>query len=104
NPKQAQLFTDLLGRYMVVIYHSRSMEAVVEKLTEVIQGLETTKKVKIYAFSPEKDSIEDDFFAVQDKIETVPLPDSIYNAFRATFRTLKLSQNQAAASTQNQDN
>ncbi|TXF74972.1 site-specific DNA-methyltransferase [Chryseobacterium sp.] len=104
NPKQAQLFTDLLGSYMVVIYHSRNMEAVVEKLTEVIQGLETTEKVKIYAFSPEKDSIEDDFFAVQDKIETVPLPDSIYNAYRATFRTLKLSQNQAAASTQNQDN
>lgn len=104
NPKQAQLFTDLLGRYMVVIYHSRSMEAVVEKLTEVIQGLETTEKVKIYAFSPEKDSIEDDFFSVQDKIETVPLPDSIYNAYRATFRTLKLSQNQAAASTQTQDN
>lgn len=104
NPKQAQLFTDLLGRYMVVIYHSRNMEAVVEKLTEVIQGLETTEKVKIYAFSPEKDSIEDDFFTVQDKIETVPLPDSIYNAYRATFRTLKLSQNQAAASTQNQDN
>lgn len=104
NPKHAQLFTDLLGRYMVVVYHSRSMEAVVEKLTEVIQGLETTEKVKIYAFSPEKDSIEDDFFAVQDKIETVPLPDSIYNAYRATFRTLKLSQNQAAASTQTQDN
>lgn len=104
NPKQAQLFTDLLGRYMVVIYHSRNMEAVVEKLTEVIQDLETTEKVKIYAFSPEKDSIEDDFFAVQDKIETVPLPDSIYNAYRATFRTLKLSQNQAAASTQTQDN
>lgn len=99
NPKQAQLFTDLLGRYMVVVYHSRSMEAVVEKLTEVIQGLETTEKVKIYAFSPEKDSIEDDFFAVQDKIETVPLPDSIYNAYVATFRNITLNQNQAAAST-----
>ncbi len=104
NPKQAQLFTDLLGRYMVVVYHSRSMEAVVEKLTEVIQGLETTEKVKIYAFSPEKDSIEDDFFAVQDKIETVPLPDSIYNAYVATFRNITLSQNQADASTQKQDN
>lgn len=101
--RQAKLFTNGLGKYMIVIYHSRNQEEVIGQLTELIQNLETTEKIKLYAFSPEKESIEEDFFAVADKISAVPLPDSIYNAYRATFRTLKLNQKSAAAASKNQD-
>lgn len=101
--RQAKLFTNGLGKYMIVIYHSRNQEEVIAQLTELIQNLETTKKIKLYAFSPEKESIEEDFFAVTDKIAAVPLPDSIYNAYRATFRTLKLNNKPAAVNSLNQD-
>jgi adenine-specific DNA-methyltransferase len=101
--RQAKLFTNGLGKYMIVIYHSRNQEEVISQLTELIQNLETTEKIKLYAFSPEKESIEEDFFAVADKIAAVPLPDSIYNAYRATFRTLKLNNKPAAVNSLNQD-
>lgn len=101
--RQAKLFTNGVGKYMIVIYHSRNQEEVIAQLTELIQNLETTEKIKLYAFSPEKESIEEDFFAVADKIAAVPLPDSIYNAYRATFRTLKLNNKPAAVNSLNQD-
>ena len=104
NPKQAQIFTNGLGKYMVVVYYSRNQEAIIEKLIEVINELETTEKIKVYSFSPEKDHIEDDFFAVADKIDAVALPDSIYNAYRATFRMLKLNKKPASANSPTQEN
>ena len=104
NPKQAQIFTNGLGKYMMVVYYSRNQEAIIEKLIEVINELETTEKIKVYSFSPEKDHIEDDFFAVAEKIEAVALPDSIYNAYRATFRTLKLNKKPASAKSQTPEN
>jgi adenine-specific DNA-methyltransferase len=95
NEKEAKLFTNGLGKFMLVVYHSRNQMEVVEKLTGIIPTIETTEKIKLYAFSPEKETIEADFLSVADKIEAVPLPDSIYNAYRATFRTLKLDNKQA---------
>ena len=103
NEKQAKLFTNSLGKYMVVVYHTRNQEEVIEQLSSIISGLETSEKVKVYAFSPEKEIIEDDFYKVADKITAVPLPDSIYNAYRATFRTLKLDKKGAVSSTTNQE-
>lgn len=103
NEKRAKLFTNGLGKYMVVVYHTRNQEEVIEQLSNVISGLETSEKVKVYAFSPEKEIIEDDFYKVADKITAVPLPDSIYNAYRATFRTLKLDKKGAVSSTTNQE-
>ena len=103
NEKQAKLFTNGLGKYMVVVYHTRNQEEVIEQLSSIISGLETSEKVKVYAFSPEKEIIEDDFYKVADKITAVPLPDSIYNAYRATFRTLKLDKKEAVSSTTNQE-
>ena len=103
NEKQAKLFTNDLGKYMVVVYHIRNQEEVIEQLSSVISGLERSEKVKVYAFSPEKEIIEDDFYKVADKITAVPLPDSIYNAYRATFRTLKLDKKEAVSSTTNQE-
>ena len=92
NEKEAKLFTNGLGKYMLVLYHSRNQMEVIEKLTLIIPTIATTEKIKLYAFSPEKETIEEDFFSVADKIEAVPLPDSIYNAYRTTFRTLKLDK------------
>jgi len=103
NEKEAKLFSNGLGKYIVVIYHSRNQQEVIEKLTIVIKDLDTSQKVKVYAFSPEKEIIEDDFFKVADKIDAVPLPDSIYNAYRATFRTLKLNQREAVVAPQTQE-
>lgn len=103
NEKQAKLFSNGLGKYMVVVYHTRNQEEVIEQLSSIISGLETSEKVKVYAFSPEKEIIEDDFYKVADKITAVPLPDSIYNAYRATFRTLKLDKKEAVSSTTNQE-
>ena len=40
----------------------------------------------------------EDFWDVADQLEAVPLPDAIYNAYRATFRTIKLN-NKPAQST-----
>lgn len=104
SEKQAKIFTNGLGKYMLVIYHSRDQEAVTQQLIEIIQNLDTQEKVKMYAFSPERESIEEDFFEVADKIEAVPLPDSIYNAYRATFRTLKLDKKQAVKKEASQEN
>ena len=89
---EAKLFTNGLGKYMIVVYHSRNQMEVIDKLTNVIPTIESKGKIKLYAFSPEKETIEADFLSVADKIEAVPLPDSIYNAYRATFRTLKLDK------------
>lgn len=103
NEKQAKLFSNGLGKYMVVVYHTRNQDQAIEQLSGIIADLDTTEKVKVYAFSPEKEIIEDDFYKVADKITAVPLPDSIYNAYRATFRTLKLDKKEAVSSTTNQE-
>jgi adenine-specific DNA-methyltransferase len=89
---EAKLFTNGLGKYMLVVYHCRNQMEVIEKLTNLIPTIQSEGKIKLYAFSPEKETIEADFLSVADKIEAVPLPDSIYNAYRATFRTLKLDK------------
>ena len=81
------------GKYMVVIYHSRTQIETTELLSNWIASrTDLSEKVKIYAFGHETEIIVDDFYAVADKIDAVPLPDAIYNAYRATFRTLKLDK------------
>lgn len=92
NSLNCSIFTNGIGKYLLVVYHSRQINTVCEQLTNYIKGLETTEKVKLYAFSPEKETLLEDFYDVQDKIDAVPLPEAIYNAYRATFRTLKLDK------------
>ena len=57
-----------------------------------IKTIQTKEKIKLYAFSVEKDALVADFDEVADKMEAVPLPEAIYNAYRATFRLLKLDR------------
>lgn len=92
NKLQCGIFTNGNGKYLIVVYHTRQINAICEQLTNYIKGLEINGKVKLYAFSPEKETLLEDFYDVQDKIDAVPLPEAIYNAYRATFRTLKLDK------------
>jgi adenine-specific DNA-methyltransferase len=99
-PKLCRLFTNNNGRYLIVVYHNRQQLAVFEQLIEFIKTLDTsTEKVRLYGFSPEKETLVEDFYEVADKIEAVPLPEAIYNAYRATFRILKLDKKLAAVKT-----
>jgi adenine-specific DNA-methyltransferase len=103
NSLHCSIFTNGIGKYLLVVYHSRQINTVCEQLTNYIKGLETTEKVKLYAFSPEKETLLEDFYDVQDKIYAVPLPEAIYNAYRATFRTLKLDKKPMVVITPNYD-
>lgn len=94
NPLQCRIFTDNAGKFMVVVYHSRTQWQIYEQLIGTIKTFENrTGRVKLYGFSPEKETLIEDFAEVEDLIEAVPLPEAIYNAYRATFRLLKLDRN-----------
>jgi adenine-specific DNA-methyltransferase len=92
NPSLCKIFTNGNSKYLVVVFHSRQINTVCAELVQFIKGLNTVEKVKLYAFSPEKETLLEDFYEVKDKIDAVPLPEAIYNAYRATFRTLKLDK------------
>lgn len=92
DPRQARIFRDDADAYMVVVYHSRQQAEVCEALVGIIQGLSSTQKIKVYGFSPEKDILVEEFYGVQDRIEAIPLPDAIYNAYKATFRIMGLDR------------
>lgn len=94
NPLQCRIFTDNAGKFMVVVYHSRAQWQVYQQLIGTIKTFENRiGKVKLYGFSPEKETLIEDFAEVEDLIDAVPLPEAIYNAYRATFRLLKLDRN-----------
>lgn len=93
NPVQCKIFTNDKGKYLMVVYHSRKQWEVNEKLINYIKTLDDlSETIRLYAFIPEKETLLEDFAEVADKIEAVPLPEAIYNAYRATFRTLKLDK------------
>lgn len=92
NPLQCRIFRDGSHKYMVIIFHSRNLTQVCEELITYIPTIPTTEKVRLYAFSPEKETLLEEFQEIDDKIIAVPLPDAIYNAYRSTFKTLKLEK------------
>ena len=63
--------------------------AVFKQLKAFINALETSEKIRVYAFSSGKDNLEAELIDVADKIEAVPLPDAITNAYNACFKVLK---------------
>lgn len=104
NPKEAQVFTNGKGKYMISIYHSRQQHEVQETLMAYIDSLENcTEKVKLYAFSPEKEALAEEFFEVIDKVEVVPLPEAIYNAYMATYTTLRIDKKEYPKATDNSE-
>ncbi len=65
-----------------------------EQLAEYIKTLNgLSEKVRLYGFSPEKETLTEDFIEVADKIEAVPLPE-LNNAYRATFKAINLDKKQ----------
>ncbi len=93
DPATCYVGTNERGKYTVVLYHNRRPQPLIAALGTFIQALpDRREKVRLYAFSEEKDALLADFQAVADVIEGVPLPEAIYNAYRATFRTLGLDK------------
>lgn len=90
--KECKIFTNGKGKFMVVVYHSRNLTGVCEQLQSVIPSLPATEKVRLYVFSPEKETLLEEFQDIEEHIIAVPLPEAIYNACRATFKTLKLDK------------
>lgn len=95
-----RIFTNNLGKHLILIYHSHFQYEVIEELIGLIPQLDSKEKVKIYSFSPEKETIEEEFRAISDQIDAVALPDSIYNAYKQCFRTIDLHKNQSIISPQ----
>jgi adenine-specific DNA-methyltransferase len=91
-PSQVRVFGGEGGRLLVVVYYSRQMLAVMEQLVAVVETIDRSQHIKVYAFGPEKETLVEDLYPIADRIEIVPLPDAIYQAYRACFRTLKLDR------------
>jgi adenine-specific DNA-methyltransferase len=95
NIKQCRIFTNDSGKYLIIVYHSRQQIQVCEQLAEYIKTLNClSEKIRLYGFSPEKETLTEDFIEVADKIQAVPLPEAIYNAYRASFKAIKLDKKQ----------
>ena len=93
DPKQCSVCTNDLGKYLVIVYHSRKQHEVINRLCVFIESIpDLAEKVRVYAFSAETEVLLEDFYLVAKKINAVPLPDAIYNAYRAIFKTLKLEK------------
>ncbi len=93
DPETCFVGTDGRGKYLVVMYHSRRPQPLIAALTDFITNLpDRRERMRLYAFGEEKDVLLSDFHAVADLVEAVPLPEAIYNAYRATFRTLGLDK------------
>ena len=102
EPKQVRIFKNDHDQIMVVVYHSRQQLQVFKSLINYIKGLDNCPKVKLYAFSSDKDSLAGDFEEVSDKIESIPLPEALYNAYMAAFRVLDLDSPKPSSATNNQ--
>ncbi len=89
DPRKARVFTNNIGKNFIVIYHSRRMEETFQKIINIVPNISFKEKIFVYAFSEEKESLAQELYEIKDFIETVPLPQAIYNAYRATFRELQ---------------
>jgi adenine-specific DNA-methyltransferase len=98
NPLLCKVFTNDCGKYMIIVYHSRNQIEVCEQLIAYIKNInDLSENIKLYAFSPEKETLLEDFYEVADKIDAIPLPEAIYNAYRSTFKTLNLDKKPPAS-------
>lgn len=65
-------------RRMLVVYR----EEAIDRLVELIRGMDVRDRIKIYVFSPGEDPWKESFAIVSDKVELCALPAAIYNAYR----------------------
>ncbi len=100
NINQCRIITNDAGKYVLIVYHSRQQISVCEQLIRFIKSIDNlNEKIKIYGFSPEKETLTEDFNEVGPIIDAVPLPEAIYNAYRTTFRAIKLDKNNSTLKT-----
>jgi len=93
DPAKCCICTNGTGKYLLIVYHSRKQHEVISQLCEFIENIpDLAEKVRVYAFSTETEVLLEDFNPVANKVNAVPLPDAIYNAYRAIFKTLKLEK------------
>jgi adenine-specific DNA-methyltransferase len=78
--------------YFIIIFHSRNIQNSIEAVTKIIIEIPEGKTIKLYGFSPEKETLREEFIEVANRIEAIPLPEAIYNAYRNTYRTIGLSK------------
>ncbi len=96
NPSDCRIFSNNQGKFLIVVYYSRNLGTVCDTLKTQVKTMVTTQKIKLYGFSPETETLVSDFLDVSDLVDVVPLPEAIYNAYLATFRTLKLDKKRVA--------
>ena len=101
NPKQCRIFTNDDDKILIIVFYSRSQMQVCEQLIAFIKTVTSSEKIRLYGFSPEKETLNEDFLEVKDKIDALPLPDAIYQAYRSTFRAIKLDKIQIKSSVEN---
>jgi adenine-specific DNA-methyltransferase len=95
---KCKVLTNQSGKYLIIVYHSRQQLQIYEQLIAYIKIIpDLTEKIRLYGFSPEKETLTEDFIEVADKIEAIPLPEAIYNAYRATFKAIKLDKKPPAS-------
>ena len=88
NPKTIRYFADD-KKQMLIIYR----EEFIPEIVEEIKGMDFGKgKLKIYLYSPGHYAFEDDFFEVQDKVELIALPSTIYKAYKEVLPKAKDKQ------------
>ncbi|MBQ2857572.1 MAG: site-specific DNA-methyltransferase [Bacteroidaceae bacterium] len=84
-PKALRYFADA-QKQMLILYQ----EEFIPEIVEEIKGMDFGgKKLKVYLYSPGHYAFEDDFFEVQDKVELIALPSSIYKAYKEVLPKAK---------------
>lgn len=77
NPQIARYFNDGKSQ-MLVIYREEAIRYFVGE----IENMDFNGKLKVYLFAPDRYAFDDDFFAVEDKVQLCALPAAIYDAFQ----------------------
>ena len=85
HPKALRYFAKD-DKQMLILYREEYVPEIVEEIKTMDFG---KGKLKIYLFSPGRYAFEDDFFEVQDKVQLVALPASIYDAYQKVLPTRK---------------
>ena len=87
--KEVNIFTDGNGKFTVVVHHSRNQLEIQNDLILWIDQLKGLReKVRLYAFSPEKEQLIEEFYQVRNKIEAIPIPSAIHNVYINTVRNM----------------
>lgn len=77
NPQIARYFNDGKSQ-MLVIYREEAIRYFVNE----IENMDFNGKLKVYLFAPDRYAFDDDFFAVEEKVQLCALPAAIYDAYQ----------------------